>query len=171
MPAAARSPVTGRAAGRVFGATETPRFGTTMSAPIESLVGLLCASILMTKFASRVRFPVSESLCTPKLDQCTFRALYLAWCPECKLGRKSHVEKSWDPPGPTEPDLAPLWRRAPTHRVPRFRTRARLVVLRARFGSRKMVMLLASTQRASKIPARNYARDCVVATGLVQDSQ
>ena len=32
----------------------------------ESLVGLLCAPILVTRFASRVRVPVSESLCGPQ---------------------------------------------------------------------------------------------------------
>ena len=32
----------------------------------RSLVGLLCAPILVTRFASRVRAPVSESLCGPQ---------------------------------------------------------------------------------------------------------
>ena len=59
----------------------------------------------------------------------------------------SHVEKSWDPPGPTEPDL--VHRReelGPTgsHQV-RIGTRARLVVLRARFWVQKMLMRPAST--------------------------
>ena len=41
----------------------------------RSFVGLLCAPILVTRFASRVRVPVSD-LRTPNLGQCTFRALY-----------------------------------------------------------------------------------------------
>ena len=60
----------------------------------------------------------------------------------------SHVEKSWDPPGPTEPNFGSHRReeRGPTgsHQV-RIRTRARLVVLRARFWVQKMLMLPAST--------------------------
>ena len=60
----------------------------------------------------------------------------------------SHVEKSWDPPGPTEPDLGAHRREelGPTgsHRV-HVGMRARLVGLRARLWVQKMFMLPAST--------------------------
>ena len=89
-----------------------------------------------------------------------------------KRGVGSHVEKGWDPPGPTAShrarfgshveELGPTGshrarfgshRReelGPTgsHQV-RVGTRARLVVLRARFWVQKMLMLPASTLRAS----------------------
>ena len=42
----------------------------------RSLVELFCAPILVTRFASRVRVPVSESSCGPEIGLCTFRALY-----------------------------------------------------------------------------------------------
>ena len=60
----------------------------------------------------------------------------------------SHVEKSWDPPGPTEPDFGQELGPTGSHQV-RIGTRARLVVLRARFWVQKMLMLPASTLRAS----------------------
>ena len=63
----------------------------------RSLVGLLCAPILVTRFASRVRAPVSVALRTPKLDPCTFRALYheaglVSGIWACKLGRKTSTK-------------------------------------------------------------------------------
>ena len=76
-----------------------------------------------------------------------------------KRGVGSHVEKGWDPPGPTashrtgfgshvEKSWGPTVEKSsdPTgsHQV-RIRTRARLVVLRARFWVQKMLMLPAST--------------------------
>ena len=51
----------------------------------RSLVGLLCAPILVTRFASRVRVPVSESLCGPQnwTDAHSGHSIMkLAWCPE-----------------------------------------------------------------------------------------
>ena len=51
----------------------------------RSLVGLLCAPILVTRFASRVRAPVSESLCGPQNwthAHSGHSIMKLAWCPE-----------------------------------------------------------------------------------------
>ena len=54
----------------------------------------------------------------------------------------SHVEKSWDPPGPTEPNLGPTVEKSADPPGP---TKTYLVVLRARFWVQKMLMLPAST--------------------------
>ena len=68
-----------------------------------------------------------------------------------KRGVGSHVEKGWDPSGPTHVPPNPIWvpRReelGPTGSDQvRIRTRARLVVLRVRFWVQKMLMLPAST--------------------------
>ena len=77
---------TGRAAGRVLEPQKLHILGTTMSAQsFRSLVGLLCAPILVTRFASRVRAPVSESLCGPQKwthAHSGHSIMKLAWCPE-----------------------------------------------------------------------------------------
>ena len=51
----------------------------------RSFVGLLCAPILVTRFASRVRVPVSESHCGPQTwanAHSGHSIMKLAWCPE-----------------------------------------------------------------------------------------
>ena len=79
MPAAARSPVYGPRCGPSFGATETPHFGNHNVGPnhLDHLLGCFVLPILVTRFGSRVRVHgFRVALRTPKLDPCTFRALY-----------------------------------------------------------------------------------------------
>ena len=70
MPAVARSPVYGPRLRAEFWSHGNSIFWEPQCRHLSfrSLVGLLCAPILVTRFASRVRVLVSE---TPKLDHCT----------------------------------------------------------------------------------------------------
>ena len=67
MPAVARSPVYEPRCGPSFWSHRNSTFWEPQCRPqsFKSLVGLLCAPILVTRFASRIRVPVSESLCGP----------------------------------------------------------------------------------------------------------
>ena len=87
MPAVARSPVYEPRCGPSFWSHRNSTFWEPQCRPqsFKSLVGLLCAPILVTRFASRIRVPVSESLCGPPKwtnAHSGHSIMKLAWCPE-----------------------------------------------------------------------------------------
>ena len=114
MPAVARSLVYGPLCGQSFGATETPLLGTMMSAPI---IWITCWAALCSHPCDQICFPCSSSgfrvaLRTPKLERCTFRALYHEACLVSGMWAKLLNSQRWLCPAP------PKWLHTPTGRTP-----------------------------------------------------